>query len=286
VLDSSSNGTTFATGTGSLAIRNNNGVLIQNTAGTAPGNLSAGVISGTNGSYSGSLAVAGNISSGGTVSGSTLSASSLVYSGGNLQAAGNILANGNVAANGTVTGNGIISNGNVTANGGNLVTSGDYGWLNSTYGGGWYMSDSTWIRAVNNKGILTAGDIEGGTLIADNQLQFTNAVTAGTGCSPTGATAMSASGVLLSCVGGTWVSAAGNYANYTAVYGATEGSGTASVATCPAGYTLISGGYQTMSGSIPGGPTVAQPISNTQYEVITTDTTYGLSYRAVAYCGQ
>lgn len=31
---------------------------------------------------------------------------------------------------------------------------GDTGWYNQTYGGGWYMQDTTWIRAYNNKGVM------------------------------------------------------------------------------------------------------------------------------------
>jgi hypothetical protein len=38
-----------------------------------------------------------------------------------------------------------------------------------SYGGGWYMTDSSWIRAYNNKAIYTGGNIEvGGTSRADN----------------------------------------------------------------------------------------------------------------------
>ena len=33
------------------------------------------------------------------------------------------------------------------------------GWRSETYGGGWYMSDSTWMRSYNNKPIYTAGGI-------------------------------------------------------------------------------------------------------------------------------
>lgn len=32
--------------------------------------------------------------------------------------------------------------------------------MNSTYGGGWYMSDSSWLRSVNNKGIYTGGQVK------------------------------------------------------------------------------------------------------------------------------
>ena len=35
-------------------------------------------------------------------------------------------------------------------------TRGDTGWFNETYGGGWYMVDSTWIQNYNQKGILVS----------------------------------------------------------------------------------------------------------------------------------
>lgn len=38
-------------------------------------------------------------------------------------------------------------------------SSGNTGWYNTTYQGGWYMSDTSWIRAYNNVGIYTGGQI-------------------------------------------------------------------------------------------------------------------------------
>ena len=294
VLDSSANGTTFATGTGSLAIRNNNGVLIQNTAGTAPGNLSAGVISGTGGSFS------GNLTTTGTLTATNVDASNLVYSGGNIQANGNLLSNGSVIANGTVTGNapspgtaGVIANGNLQANNGSVVTTGNTGWFNSTYNGGWYMSDSTWLRAINNVGVLTTGPIDGGSLTATGNVtagayvQINGQVTAGTACATNGLQAISATGKLLSCVSGVW-SSAGGYTNYTTVTGPTEGYNVWSYAVCPAGYSLVSGGYDlvTTTATPADGPGVAQPINATTFGVMSTDASLGSQYKAVALCGQ
>lgn len=37
-----------------------------------------------------------------------------------------------------------------------LRTTGQTGWYSESYGGGWYMTDSTWIRTYNNKQIYTA----------------------------------------------------------------------------------------------------------------------------------
>ena len=44
-------------------------------------------------------------------------------------------------------------------------SSGNTGWYNTTYQGGWYMSDTSWIRAHNNVGIYTGGQIYSGSSI-------------------------------------------------------------------------------------------------------------------------
>jgi phage minor structural protein len=41
-----------------------------------------------------------------------------------------------------------------------------------SYGGGWYMQDSTWIRAVGNKGIYTPGEIKGGTITQESKREY------------------------------------------------------------------------------------------------------------------
>lgn len=38
-----------------------------------------------------------------------------------------------------------------------IYSYGSVGWYNSTYGGGWYMTDSTWIRAYNDKPVRISG---------------------------------------------------------------------------------------------------------------------------------
>ncbi len=56
--------------------------------------------------------------------------------------------------------------GSIRAQNGWLRNSGAYGWVNETYGGGWYMSDSTWIRVYNGKSVYQAS----GILRTDGQL--------------------------------------------------------------------------------------------------------------------
>ena len=64
------------------------------------------------------------------------------------------------------------SNGNQILNGSDtwLRTYGNTGWYNGTYGGGWYMTDSTWIRSYNSKNVYVNT-----ILRADGGLQVGNA---------------------------------------------------------------------------------------------------------------
>ena len=49
--------------------------------------------------------------------------------------------------------------GDILAEGGFLLSSGDTGWYNSTYAGGVYMADATWVRTYNQKGFWTGAGI-------------------------------------------------------------------------------------------------------------------------------
>ena len=49
-----------------------------------------------------------------------------------------------------------------------LRTEGDTGWYNESYGGGWYMSDTSWVRTYNSKGIYTSS----GTIYNDGHAWF------------------------------------------------------------------------------------------------------------------
>ncbi|HFP7295924.1 TPA: shufflon system plasmid conjugative transfer pilus tip adhesin PilV, partial [Escherichia coli] len=85
-------------------------------------------------------------------------------------------------------------------------------WLHPN-GGGFTMTDSQWIRAVNNKGITTEGEIKGGTvrgqtvtggtvrsdgrLTAGEYLQLNGIANAGTHCSPDGLVGHDNSGAIL-----------------------------------------------------------------------------------------
>lgn len=62
----------------------------------------------------------------------------------------------NLSLNGWYTNFGYINGDGIHLTSGWLRTVGATGWYSESYGGGWYMTDSTWIRAYNNKQIYTA----------------------------------------------------------------------------------------------------------------------------------
>ncbi|MGE9442279.1 shufflon system plasmid conjugative transfer pilus tip adhesin PilV [Escherichia coli] len=117
---------------------------------------------------------------------------------------------------GAISGNTATTNGDITSNNGWLVTKNSKGWMNSTYAGGWYMSDSSWLRSVNNKGIYTGGQVKGGTVRADGRLytgeylQLEGTATAGASCSPNGLVGRDSTGAILSCQSGSWRRASGS----------------------------------------------------------------------------
>ena len=78
-----------------------------------------------------------------------------------MNAAGSLVWEGNVTANGTITGTEFYS-----GSGNYFRAGGTGGFYCQTYDGGWNMTDSTWIRSIANKGIITGGAIQGATVTA------------------------------------------------------------------------------------------------------------------------
>ncbi len=60
--------------------------------------------------------------------------------------------------------------GDVTTATGWFKASGPRGLYFQSYGGGWHMTDSIWIRSYNNKNIYTGGEVQAGTFRAMNNL--------------------------------------------------------------------------------------------------------------------
>ena len=69
---------------------------------------------------------------------------------------------------GTISTNPLYVDGAITApegtlrdNGGGWIrTYGNTGWYSQTYGGGWYMTDTTWLRAYGDKSIYTPANLQ------------------------------------------------------------------------------------------------------------------------------
>ncbi|EBY5691798.1 shufflon system plasmid conjugative transfer pilus tip adhesin PilV [Salmonella enterica subsp. enterica serovar Enteritidis] len=111
---------------------------------------------------------------------------------------------------GEIKGQQATISGDIKSTGGWITTQGNKGWMNETHGGGFYMSDSSWIRSLNNKGIYTAGEIRGGQLRSDGDasvagiLKLEKINVADTSCPTNGAVSRTATGAPLSCQSGFW----------------------------------------------------------------------------------
>ena len=194
----------------------------------------------------GSIPEVHNISgdSGSTFTAQYLSAATGVWGGSYVNSNGTIDAAGNITAGGSVSAN----------NG--FDSFGATGWYNQTYGGGWYMSDPTWIRAYANKNVYTGGQIQGGTIVsqgrmtANEYLQINGTAAVGGGCSPNGLLGVQpGTGALLNCKSGVWVQAMGLS---TVIETGAGFVGTTyynpqnfSSVTCPAGYIATGAGWLT-----------------------------------------
>ncbi|WP_129944454.1 shufflon system plasmid conjugative transfer pilus tip adhesin PilV [Escherichia coli] len=141
-----------------------------------------------------------------------------------------------------------MNNNNITnindANGKTAKFSGDITsnrWLHPN-GGGFTMTDNQWIRAVNDKGITTDGEIKGGkvsggTIRSDGRLstgeylQLEKTAVANTKCSPDGLVGRDSKGAILSCQSGVWRtsgSSNGSYSNLGSHRGSFTGRNTGS----------------------------------------------------------
>ncbi|MCQ0899163.1 shufflon system plasmid conjugative transfer pilus tip adhesin PilV [Klebsiella pneumoniae] len=153
----------------------------------------AATVNAVNGAFSSNVTARGNITANGTVTGQNVTAGSGVSAGANVTA-----------------GNAITANNDIRSNNGWMITRGTKGWLNETYGGGFYMSDNDWVRAANNKNIYTGGQVRGGSVRAEGDMSaggllYQDQVNSiGAGCSIIGAISHDSSGATLSCQDWTW----------------------------------------------------------------------------------
>lgn len=138
--------------------------------------------------------------------------------------------------------NSIVSNAGtvIDANGGWHRTYGATGWYNGTYGGGWHMSDTTWLRAYGGKAIYTTNVARADAGIYTNQICNIS----GTGCVAQSALGGGGGGVPAGTMCGMatttyyGVSECTNSAPSNAYYQSRfTCNGVNVVTTCPSGYT-------------------------------------------------
>lgn len=163
------------------------------------------------------LGMGGNdINNAGVINGSKLVTTNDANVGGSVRAAGEVYA------------------------GGNVRVAGVNGFYNDTFASGWYMQDPSWVRSYNDKGVYTGGEMQAGTVRANNRtitgdLQINGIGVVGGGCQ-LGTFSREASGRILSCKDGAW--SAGGISNVQTIM---TGWGGDAYAACPAG-TVVTGG--------------------------------------------
>jgi prepilin-type N-terminal cleavage/methylation domain-containing protein len=207
---------------------------------SASGNLYIQTPSGA----SGSIVQVHNISGDGTstFSAQYVSASTGLWSGGYVNGQ-TLYAGTTIGAGTTITAGSDISAGGAVYSNNWFRSYGNTGWYNQNYGGGWYMSDGTWVRSYNDKYVYTGGVMyAAGGLWTGNGITF-QAATAyqGNGCGGSQLTASTdGTGQLVQCKSGVWRTL-GGYSSVIQVAGPSTYYWD-SVATCPGGYTLLGGG--------------------------------------------
>ncbi|EAR7739475.1 shufflon system plasmid conjugative transfer pilus tip adhesin PilV [Salmonella enterica] len=104
----------------------------------------------------------------------------------------------------------VKAGGDIRSNSGWLITRSGKGWLNESHGGGFYMSDDSWVRSINNKGIYTGGQLKGGSVRSDSDLsaggilKLDQVNVVGAWCPQNGAISHDSTGGILSCQSGAW----------------------------------------------------------------------------------
>ncbi|MEB6535897.1 shufflon system plasmid conjugative transfer pilus tip adhesin PilV [Pantoea sp. BS_8] len=246
-----------------------------------------GNVNAANGNFS------SNVTANGTVTGQ------------DVNARGNMNAGNAVSANGTVTGqdvnargnmsagNNITANGDIRSNSGWLITRDGKGWLDEAHGGGFYMSDNDWVRAVNDKNIYTGGQLQGGTVRSNGRLSTGDVLQLdavhgeGEGCSPNGFITRDGAGNPLSCINGV-LKGPGKLKDFQVVNGPDAcGKYSFSRAYCPSGKTLLSGGYvlSRWGGDGWNSPDANQPTGDGGWQIFTGGGVAGGScIQAVAWC--
>ena len=183
----------------------------------------------------------------------------------------------------------------VTSNSGSFITHNNQGWTNQTHQGGFYMDDDSWVKSLNGKGIYTSGQLKGGSLRVDGRasvgeyLQLDSIAAAGQGCSPNGLQGRNNTGSILSCVNGVWTSP--SITETVNAYGdiKCDNQNGQTIAYCPSGYRLISGGWALTKWTNDDGrnsPDSSYPDFNINAWRITPPGQFGGCMRAVALCGK
>ncbi|MCO4760309.1 MAG: shufflon system plasmid conjugative transfer pilus tip adhesin PilV [Myxococcales bacterium] len=110
----------------------------------------------------------GNVGIGSAPDSNRLKISGHTYGTGNIRAAGVVRADGGLQVDGQY----VVDNG-----AGYHRSYGKTGFINASYGGGFYMQDTSWVRIYGNKGVLTGGAVQAGHLRSTGTAQVDKTLT-------------------------------------------------------------------------------------------------------------
>ncbi|QIE99873.1 shufflon system plasmid conjugative transfer pilus tip adhesin PilV (plasmid) [Pantoea stewartii] len=198
-----------------------------------------------------------------------------INANGNLTSQSNIWAAGDSNANGSMRANGNVSAGNDVHADGNLTTN------NSVYANG---------NITANNDVVANGNLRSNhDLIASGVLKPLQVNNAGSFCDTWGAISHDNSGAVLSCVGGVWK--APSVTQTTTTYGPSlcNNRNGQSIAYCPQGYRMLSGGYEMTQWFNDDGrnsPDSSYPDASNNAWVVTPPGSSGGCVHAVAMCGR
>lgn len=309
--------TAFVASDGGLAIRNRDGVSIQELSGD-PGKLSAGEITASgNMTLNGDITVSGNIQAQ-DIRGRAAQLDDFIRVGATGAPGGEVVTiqNGRIEAGGDITTNSGTVRGNVgqfnrvnvgtgihqyslTTSGLNL--NGRPSWFYDTTAAAWRVGGSTGAN------IVADGEIRGGSLRSDNQIVAggvievegsygSSTVTVGSSCSAgtaAGKMRRATNGDLVQCINDKW-SVMGVRTTIATATTPTQVAGGQSTTTanCPANTTLVGGGHTLTSAPIqpaPGGldstsPSSSFPNGNGWSVTMGRDTGAGARFQVRAIC--
>lgn len=257
--------TAFVAGGGSLAIRNRNGVSIEDMTGN-PNNFTVGDLRTNRINSNGNIIATGNVNAQDFVASRNISATGTLDIGGVATIGGALNARSTVTAQGAVTSNTSVTAPQVNGGSYNISNSG----LRLNSGSAWYYDSASAAWRADTM-IYSSNTIRGNNLTADTNLTVgrainitSNAVAPGAACGVNATLQRSTTGNIVQCASGVWKELGvinTTVANASII---SDGNSRSVTATCPTNTRIVTGGYALSAWAPQGSGRDSQsPVSST-----------------------